>query len=189
MLTAIARVTNNLIGTGYFIPINVVLSFCGTIRVVLPAEIRACETSECKAYLDIQALLIRERHSKRWDVENIIPLPVSSETSVDIIGIKAYNLRSDYCKIQRHPKYAVGEAVFKYDLDLFYLEVERYKTYQIKDLSTVLSHKLDHIPPPEARLISSCQIEVLDFMAPDSISLSVYDWSLPRNTHICNSVR
>ena len=164
MLTASARVTNNLIRTGNFISLTVVLGFCGTIRVVLPAEIRAYENLECKDYSDIQTFLIKERHSNRWAAQKIIPVPVSSETSVDIMGIKVYDIRTDYCKIERHRMYAVGEAVFKYNLAIFYIEDKRYKTYRIKDLTTVLSLKLDQIPPPEARLISTCQIEVLDFM-------------------------
>ncbi len=164
MLTASARVTNNFIGTGNLISITVVLGFCGTIRVVLPAEIRAYENSECKDYSDIQTVLIKERHSKRWVAQQIIPVPVSSETSVDIMGIKVYDIRTDYCKIERHPMYAVGEAVFKYNLAIFYIEDKRYKTYRIKDLTTGWSSKLYKIPPPEARLISTCQIEVLDFM-------------------------
>ena len=164
MLTAIAMVTNNLIGTGNFISLTVVLGFCGTIRVVLPAEIRACENLECKDYSDIQTVLIKERHSERWVAQQIIPVPVSSKTAVDIVGIKVYDIRTDYCKIERHPMYAVGEAVFKYNLAIFYVEDISYKTYRIKDLTTVLSLKLDQIPPPEARLISTCQIEVLDYM-------------------------
>ena len=137
MLNAVATVKNNYIGTGCLVPITVVLGFCATIRIVIPAEIRTCETPDYKAYSDFQALLMEERHSKRRDVKNIISLPVSSGASADIIDIKVYNLRSVYCDIQRHPKHAVGETVFKYDLAIFYIEAKHYKTYHIKDLSTL----------------------------------------------------
>ncbi len=172
MLTATAKVSNNFIGTGCLIPVTVILNFLGTMRVVLPAEIRTYESSECiKAYTDIQALLIKERHTKSWIVENRINLSKSS----NVIAAKVYNLRVDCYEIQRYPQYAIGETLFKYDLAVFYLTDQCYRIYQIKDLSTLLLCKLDHVPPPEARLISSCRAEVLDLLAPDSISLSIYD--------------
>ncbi|MEA4924523.1 MAG: hypothetical protein VB084_04350 [Syntrophomonadaceae bacterium] len=174
MLTATAKVSNNFIGTGCLIPVTVILNFLGIMRVVLPAEIRTYESSECiKAYTDIQALLIKERHAKSWIVENVISLSKSS----NVIAVKVYNLRVDCCKIQRYPQYAIGETLFTYDLAVFYLTDQCYRIYQIKekDLSTLLLCKLDHVPPPEARLISSCRAEVLDLLAPDSISLSIYD--------------
>ena len=105
MLNAVAVVKNNYIGTGCTIPITVVLSFCATIRIVIPAEVRTCEPCDYKDFSDIQTLLIRERHSKQHNIENIIPLPVNSGSAADIIGIKVYNLRSVYCKILRHPKH------------------------------------------------------------------------------------
>ncbi|MBP1760877.1 MAG: hypothetical protein H6Q64_419 [Firmicutes bacterium] len=167
MLNAVAVVKNNFIGTGCLIPITVVLSFCATIRIVIPTEIRTCDPCDYKDFSDIQTLLMRERHSNCRDIENIIPLPVSSGSTADIISIKVYNLRPVYCNILRYPKHAVGETVFKYDLAVFYLDAKRYKTYHTKDLSALFSFKLDHIPPPEACLLSECQAEVVDLLVPN----------------------
>jgi hypothetical protein len=173
MLTAVARVTDNFIGTSkagpiIIVPIFVVMDFRGTMRMVLRRGIRI---SDDKNTDEFNSWVVMEKYAGWWESRHEIAVRTSSKGVIEIIEIKPYNVKLVSCEMQLHHQLAQGRACLNYDLILFYRQDGIYKVHHTRDLSACCSHTFHTPPMPGCRLIFTYEYDILDIQTPDPIPL------------------
>lgn len=172
MLTAVARVSDNFIGTGkrtpvIVVPIAIDMGFCGTMRMVLGEEIRALASEKCKNTTNLHSYVVVEKHSGLWENRHEIALRISPGEVIEVVEVKPYDMKLSYCEMHRSYKSAEGKACLSYSLALFYCLDGTYKVHHTRELSTCCLQTFDTTPIPGCQLVFMYEYKILDILVQD----------------------
>ncbi|HWP96822.1 MAG TPA: hypothetical protein VN426_08215 [Syntrophomonadaceae bacterium] len=169
MLTAVARVSDNLIGTGkgvpvIVVPVTVVIGFCGTMRMALGEDVRTHALEKCKNTANFYSNVVVEKYTGLWENSHELALKNSPGEGIEVVEVKLYDIKLIYCEMQRYHRFAEGKACLKYSLALFYRQNGVYKVHHTRDLSTCCLHTFNTPPLPGCRLIFTYEYKILDVL-------------------------
>lgn len=165
MLTHVARVTENFIGTHrqfLIVPISVMVGFYGTMRMVREQDIIICEDE--KNSVNLHSTLIVKKYSGLWKDRHEITLRTFHDEVIEVIDVKLSNIEVNCCEIQRVHQFAEGKACLSYTLDIFYCQDGIYKVHHTPNLSTCCRHTFNIPPVSGCRLIFTNEYKIMDLI-------------------------